>query len=103
MSGIGGIEEAVEVKNTRTILLAEDDPALAKLLQLTLIRCGYCVIPALDGQAAWEIAASYTGGIDLLLTDWEMPRMTGPELARRVSTARPGTQVLVASGRRHYP
>jgi DNA-binding response OmpR family regulator len=93
----------LEHKETATILLAEDDPAPAKLLQWVLIRCGYFVIPALDGQAAWEIAASYTGAIDLLVMDCEMPRMTGPEMARRVSSIRPETRVLLASGRKHDP
>ena len=43
---------------------------------------GHDVTAAEDGQAAWEKFAA--GGFDLVLTDWEMPRLSGVEPAKVV-------------------
>ena len=45
-----------------------------------------------------KVSAKHEGTIDLLLSDVVMPQMSGPELARQLTTARPGLKVLFASG-----
>lgn len=62
------------------ILIAEDSEDLARLLTLHLERLGATVRHAADGQEAVEVAASEA--FDIILMDWQMPRMTGEEATR---------------------
>ena len=55
---------------------------------------------ALDVADATRLAQTHPGPIDLLITDVVMPGTSGPELARRLRTHRPGLRVLCMSG---YP
>ncbi len=63
-----------------------------------LERSGYNVIEACNGAEALRVSERYEGTIDVLLTDIVMPKMSGPELARRLVMARPGLKVLCMSG-----
>ena len=82
----------------RTILFAEDDERVRKFVAATLVRCGYNLILAEDGKSALEKANQYAGHIHLLLSDIEMPGMTGIELAIQLNQARPETKILLISG-----
>lgn len=62
------------------VLLAEDDRALRRFLQIILERAGYTVIPAADGLEAMKIALS--SAVDILVTDAMMPNLSGHELCR---------------------
>jgi two-component system, cell cycle response regulator len=64
------------------VLLVDDDPAILRLLSKWLQQAGYLVQTAADGQEA--LAAIEANHPDFLLTDWEMPHMTGVELCRAV-------------------
>src|SRR5437899_12160826 len=65
-----------------TLLIADDDPGLRQSLERTLTREGYRVILASDGNAALERLQA--GGVDPVLTDLKMPRLSGIELLRAV-------------------
>jgi signal transduction histidine kinase len=86
------------VTGTETILLVEDDEAVQMLLRRTLTRGGYTVLVAGNPEAAQQLAAEFTGSIDMLLSDVVMPGMGGPELARRLSEHRPNMKVVFISG-----
>ena len=60
----------------------------------------YAVLEALDPDDALRLGGSHPGPIDLLITDVVMPRMSGPDLARRLRAGRPTLRVLCMSG---YP
>ena len=64
------------------ILIADDDPTSRLLLKAMVSKLGHECIVAEDGSSAWDVLAS--GGIDVLLTDWMMPGVDGPELCRRL-------------------
>ncbi len=81
-----------------TILVAEDDPAVRNLIESMLQRAGYEVLVASDGAGALALANGFEGHIDALVTDWIMPGMRGPELAKRLTAERPSLQVLYISG-----
>lgn len=81
----------------RTILL-EDDAPLRSFVTALLVRLGYNLIAAGDGEEALEKAHQHVGPIHLLLSDVEMPRMTGIELATQLNQERPETKVLLISG-----
>src|SRR5262249_60165062 len=62
-----------------------------------LTKEGYAVIMAVDGMDALEKAEKHDGSIDLLLSDVQMPGMTGIELATQFH-GRPNTRILLMSG-----
>jgi len=62
------------------VLLAEDDRALRRFLQIILERAGYTVVPAADGLEAMKIALS--SPVDVVITDAMMPNLSGHELCR---------------------
>jgi two-component system, cell cycle response regulator len=64
------------------ILVADDDPTSRLVLKSMVSKLGHECVVAEDGSSAWELLAS--GGIDVLLTDWLMPGVDGPELCRRL-------------------
>lgn len=63
-----------------TILVVDDSKAHRRLLSKTLARWGYVVLEADSGESAMEICRS--GDIDLIVSDWMMPGMTGVEFCR---------------------
>lgn len=63
-----------------TVLLVEDDKALRRYLELTLINAGYQVIPAADGLEGMKIALS--SRVDIVVTDAMMPHLNGHEFCR---------------------
>ena len=64
------------------VLIAEDDPVSALLLRRTIEREGHEVSVAVDGTAAWQSFLEERP--QLLISDWMMPGLDGPELCRRV-------------------
>jgi len=82
----------------KTILFADDDGQLQAFVAALLIRCGYNVILASGGREALEKARAHEGMIHLLLSDIEMPGMTGIELAIQINLERPLTKILLISG-----
>jgi PAS domain S-box-containing protein len=91
--------EAVGPKrHGNTILLVEDDEIMRGLTRQLLQEHGYSVVEADDGKSALETLQSHSGPIDLLLTDVVMRRMSGPELAERLSVSHPTLKVVYMSG-----
>jgi len=80
------------------ILLVEDDVYVQYFIWKLLKADGFTVLTAGNGAFAMEASRSHPGTIDLLLTDMEMPRMSGLDLARNIRTERPGIKTLVMSG-----
>ena len=78
------------------ILLVDDEPHIRQLNTGALIHSGYHVDAAEDGAAAWEAlgADSY----DLMITDNNMPRLTGVELLKKLRSARMALPVILATG-----
>ncbi len=85
-------------RGSGTILLAEDEPLLRELGETILAQAGYKILTAPDSDAIKALLSSYSGTIDLLLTDVIMPEISGPELARLVRQTRPEIRVLYMSG-----
>ncbi|MBP3955094.1 response regulator [Gemmata sp. G18] len=83
---------------TEVVLLAEDDAQLREFLVRALTDLGYTIVPATDGEEALSAAADRGGAIDLLLSDVQMPRMTGSALALRFRSLYPAAGVVLVSG-----
>jgi DNA-binding response OmpR family regulator len=83
-----------------SILVADDVPGVLEIITAVLARVGYQVTGAEDGEMAWD--ALCAGRFDLLITDHDMPRLTGMELLRRMRAVPFGTPVILMSGRIPY-
>jgi two-component system cell cycle sensor histidine kinase/response regulator CckA len=88
----------VMVKGAGTVLLAEDDRAVRRLVVSELTRRGFTVIEAEDGVAALELFRKEIDRVDVLVTDVVMPRMNGADLAKAAESIRPGLKILFISG-----
>ena len=64
------------------ILIADDDATSRLVLTAAAAKLGHECLVATDGSSAWGLLS--TEGVDVLLTDWLMPGVDGPELCRRV-------------------
>ena len=77
------------------ILLVDDEEAIVYVFKRYLERAGYRVTAALDPQQALAIGSA--GGIDLLVTDFRMPGMSGTELLARLHERHPGLPALIVT------
>lgn len=80
-----------------TVLLAEDDEAIASPLARALQREGYTVQVVGDGPGALELASH--DPFDLVVLDLGLPGMDGLEVCRRLRTVRPELAVLMLTAR----
>lgn len=81
------------------LLVVDDDPMLRKLLVMTLQMQGYQVLCAEDGHQALAMAKAHErGDIDVLITDINMPGITGCELAEALHAVRPEIRTIFTSG-----
>jgi two-component system cell cycle sensor histidine kinase/response regulator CckA len=85
-------------QGSETVLLVENADSLRNLAKELLKASGYAVLDADSGREALRIASSFSGPIDLLLTDVIMPGMGGKQLAQQFISLRPATRVLYMSG-----
>jgi CheY-like chemotaxis protein len=80
------------------VLLVDDEDAIRWIGRRFLEADGLAVLEAVDGLEALRIIGSLTGRLDLVITDLNMPRVTGWELAEVISVFRPGLPVLGVTG-----
>jgi DNA-binding response OmpR family regulator len=79
------------------ILVVEDEPRLAELLERQLRAEGYIVEAAIDGAEGFERARA--GGHDLLVLDVMLPRMSGLEISMRLRRLGVRTPILMLTAR----
>jgi PAS domain S-box-containing protein len=87
-----------EPRVAETILLAEDEYQVRRLLERALQQQGYSIITAINGQEALRLSRVHDGPIHLLLTDVVMPEMSGREAAAAIRRERPDIRVVFMSG-----
>jgi len=80
----------------QTVLLAEDEGEVRAVAREFLTSAGYRVLTAENGERALQIADHEN--VDILVTDVVMPRMRGPELAKRLMRSQPRLKVIYISG-----
>lgn len=83
---------------TGSVLLVEDEPTVRSFAKHVLVTCGYTVLEAEHGAQGVEVAESYSGPIDLIVTDLVMPIVGGVALVSYLKSVRPGIKVLYMSG-----
>lgn len=83
---------------TGTVLVVEDMEHVRLWLQQALSRRGFKVQTACDGEMALGVTASWDSPPSALVTDVNMPRMTGPELAVRLRQRWPTLPIVFMTG-----
>jgi signal transduction histidine kinase len=81
-----------------TILIAEDEAPVRALTAQVLMAAGFSVIEAENGKDALDLARTHQGSIDLVVTDVIMAKMSGVDLANRLSKEQPTLPILLVSG-----
>jgi two-component system, cell cycle sensor histidine kinase and response regulator CckA len=98
LESLSGPSGGAPANGTETILLAEDEDVVRALVRELLETRGYKVLEVSHPDEAIELAKTYSGSIDLLVTDVVMPGMSGSALAEQLERERPGLPVLYTSG-----
>ena len=79
-----------------TILIIEDESRMRSLIDLVLRSEGYRLILAESGEAGLRFADE--GGIDLVLTDWQMGEVSGLDVLEHITKEFPGVPVVIITG-----
>jgi signal transduction histidine kinase/CheY-like chemotaxis protein len=85
-------------RGTETILVADDDPAVASLVKRILEEFGYKVLEARDGEDAIEQFLKHKDDIHLLLLDVIMPKKNGKEAYDAIKKIKPEIKAIFISG-----
>ena len=67
------------------ILIVEDEPIYRRMVKKYLLEAGYEIVEAEDGQTAWDLFQQEP--LHLVITDWMMPGLNGPELVQNIRTS----------------
>jgi|SRR5579872_2750741 len=92
------MQPQVDSVRSTTVLIADDDAQIRNLIKAILARDGYFTLIACDGQQALEASRDHPGPIHLLLSDVQMPRLSGPELCEQIRQERYETICVLMSG-----
>lgn len=68
--------------SAKTIIIADDETHILNVLSIKLQNAGYNIITAQDGEEAYQLACEHRP--DLVITDYQMPRLSGLELCTRL-------------------
>ena len=83
-----------------TILLVDDEESVRSVTRRLLVRQGYTVLEAEDGETGLELLHTKEGEIDLVLLDLSMPGMSGAEVLEKLASSVSRTSVVILTG---YP
>ncbi len=81
-----------------TILIIDDEPVVRNVWAEYLLRMGYSVLLAENGQQGLSMFREKSGEIDLVILDVIMPKMGGKDTLAGLREADPGVKVLITSG-----
>ena len=97
--GVSELRRPAPTRASRRVLCVDDDVAIARLLARWLGRQGYEAVATCDPLLAAEQLGSTASPFDALITDQNMPNMTGLELARLAVSARPRLVVFLSTAK----
>ena len=82
----------------KTVLLVDDDEAILAIGRIVFTSFSFSVITASNGEEALEHFNRDPDGVDLIITDQDMPRLSGIDMAREVLRLRPDFPVVLVTG-----
>lgn len=80
-----------------TVLIAEDNPGLARVLSFRFESSGFTTVTCFDGGQAWQ--AFNEQPVAAVVSDHEMPVMTGVKLIQRIKNVDPAVPCFLVTGR----
>jgi CheY-like chemotaxis protein len=92
----GRINNVSHASSGAKILVADDDPGVAEVLELMLGQLGYEATVVNNGEEALD--AFFSGDYDLVISDVYMPGISGQEVARAVKEAKAEVPVILITG-----
>ncbi len=92
------VEEGDELCGNETILLVEDEAAVRETVRRALAGAGYRVVVAADAREGIRLCSETDPRPDVVVTDVVMPRMSGPDMIRRLRLQDPELRALYVSG-----
>jgi DNA-binding response OmpR family regulator len=92
------MDETPAPPDIKTILVVDDDARILAVVSELLVDGGYNVLTAHTGAKGLQQSRDFKGTIDLLLSDFQMPGMSGVELATAMTLERHELKVLLMSG-----
>lgn len=88
-------------KGTGSILLVDDEQELVSSCSEFLVNLGYRVHAETDSKTALQVFKSSPENFDLIITDFNMPGMSGDKLAQEILAEKPGIPIILCSGYSH--
>jgi two-component system alkaline phosphatase synthesis response regulator PhoP len=85
------------MKNTKTILIVEDEVTLSKILKEKISKEEFSVITAADGEEGVEMAKKYKP--DFIILDLLLPKITGEEALKRIRKTNKEVPVIILSAK----
>ena len=82
----------------KRILVVDDDNDVRGLIAEVLRTFNYMVLEARSGEEAIELSREGDEPIDLLITDYHLPEINGPELIQRMRVHRPDLRSMLMTG-----
>ncbi|MCB0276520.1 MAG: response regulator, partial [Calditrichaeota bacterium] len=86
------------IRGTETLLIVEDEEMLVELLTHVLTTHGYNVLTARDGEEAIQVFRNFKEEIDLVFSDFGLPKMNGWQAFLEMRQLRPKIPGIFASG-----
>jgi len=80
------------------IVFVDDEEFIVDIAQQMLEMLGYRVVGKTDSRDAFAYVKDHTGEVDLVITDYTMPHMTGFDLAKEIRKLRPELPILLCTG-----
>lgn len=80
------------------VLVVEDEQQIRDLMKAVLEVAGYSVITATNGAEGLEVYKEKKDQVEVVVTDWAMPEMNGPDMVRHIQAISPAAKVIIASG-----
>jgi two-component system, cell cycle sensor histidine kinase and response regulator CckA len=85
-------------KDADEILVIEDDDAIRRIMELILGTSGYAITLAEDGSQGLSLLRANPGRFPLVITDLNMPGISGLDLIRELRASAPSAKIIVQSG-----
>ncbi len=82
-----------------TVLVVDDNLQALKIMKMVLAGLGVGnIYTAKDGLEAQEFLGAFENQVDVVICDWEMPRMSGLELLKQIRSERPDMPFMMVTG-----
>lgn len=97
-SGVSALVTGIVPGGGETILVVDDEPSVADVTRMTVEQLGYTAISVTDSTQALELFRCRPDDFQMVITDQNMPGLTGDALAKALLAIRPDLPVVMCTG-----